>query len=106
MNNSSHSVMTVLIQRKRAPFVCLYIPGHYSFQSEAGEFLLLLTAEYIGMQMKLTLEGVALLCGQMGLQILKPRAFQMYTLSTGISGRKQALLPQVDHFTRWQRVRG
>ena len=42
----------------------------------------------------------------MGLQILKPRAFQMYTLSTDISGRKQALLPQVDHFTRWQRVRG
>ena len=58
------------------------------------------------MQTKLTLEGVALLCGQMGLQILKSRVFQTYTLSTGISGRKQALLPRVDHFTRWQRVRG
>ena len=65
-----------------------------------------MTAEYVGMQMKLTLEGMALLYGQMGLQILKPRVFQTYILSTGISGRKQALLPWVDRFTRCQRVRG
>ena len=65
-----------------------------------------LTAEYVGMQMKLSLEGVALLCGQMGLQILKPRVFQMNTLRIGTSRRKQALLPQGDPFTWWQRMRG
>ena len=58
------------------------------------------------MQMKLSLEGVALLCGQMGLQILKPRVFQMNTLRISISRRKQALLPRGDPFTRWQKMRG